>query len=352
MLRPADWGWSLVPIFVACGLLVVRRQHALVVAPLTLAILFSSAFYLDTDPDVGSVPILIGVLAFYSLGRWVEGLRGLWALPVPVALLVLDGLTVKTRTDTGSDILFVTVLMLPPFVLGRLTRRLAVQGEQLKRQQDYIRREAISAERQRIARELHDVIAHSVSAMVVQTAAAQDLVGRDPERARALLDNVATTGRRAMAETGRLLHVIRDEDDELGLEPAPGLAQLPVLVEQFRDSGLRVDLEVPRSLPPLPAGLDLSAYRIAQEALTNALKYAADRAARLRVTTSGSSLTIAASNALSPNGAHNVGGAGLGLVGMAERVSVFGGTLEHGVVEDGGRFELRATLPLVGVDGL
>ena len=136
--------------------------------------------------------------------------------------------------------------------------------------------------------------------MVVQTAAAQDLVNRDPERASALLESVASTGRRALAETGRLLHLIRDEDDELGLEPAPGLAQLPALVDEFRDSGLDVDLEVGPALPALPAGLDLSAYRIAQEALTNALKYSADRAARLHVTASGASLVIASSNALSP----------------------------------------------------
>jgi signal transduction histidine kinase len=317
---------------------------------LALAILFSPQFYLATDPDVGSMPILIGALAVYSAGRWVERLWGLAALAVPFVMLVGDGLTVKTRSSTIEDIAFVGVLMLPAFVLGRLNRRLALQGEQLRQQQEFIRRDAVSAERQRIARELHDVIAHSVSAMVVQTAAAQDLVGRDPDGAHALLDSVATTGRRALAETGRLLHVIRDEDDELGLEPAPGLAQLPALVEQFRDSGLHVDLEVAPSLPALPAGLDLSAYRIAQEALTNALKYAADRAARLRVTASDSSLTIASSNALSPNGSQQLGGAGLGLAGMAERVSVFGGTLEHGVVDED-RFEMRATLPLVGVDG-
>ncbi len=350
LLRPVDWGWSILPLLGACVLLVLRRDHALVVAPLALVVLFSPQFYLATDPDVGTVPVLIATVAVFSAGRWVEGRRGAAVLLVPLVMLVADGLTVKTRSDTLSDIAFVTVLLLPPYVLGVLIRRLAVQGEQLRRQQAVIRREAVSAERQRIARELHDVIAHSVSAMVVQTAAAQDLVRRDPAGAEALLESVATTGRRALAETGRLLHVIRDEHDELGLEPAPGLAQLPSLVEQFRESGLQVDLEVPPALPALPAGLDLSAYRIAQEALTNALKYSADRAARLRILDGGATLTIAASNALSPPGSRELGGTGLGLAGMAERVGVFGGTLEHGVDGDG-RFELRATLPLVAVEG-
>ena len=127
------------------------------------------------------------------------------------------------------------------------------------------------AERDRIARELHDVIAHSVSAMVVQTAAAQDLVRTDPDRAERVLADVADTGRRALAETGRLLHVIRDDADELGLAPAPGLADLPALVEAFRASGLTVDLDVREPLPALPVGVDVSAYRIVQEALTNAL---------------------------------------------------------------------------------
>ena len=351
LLRPVEWGWSILPLLGACALLVLRRAHPLVVAPLALAVLFSPQFYLATDPDVGTVPILIATVAVYSAGRWVDGYWGLVVLIVPLTMLVADGLTVKTRSDTLGDIAFVAILLLPPYVLGVLVRRLALQGEQLRQQQAVIRREAVSAERQRIARELHDVIAHSVSAMVVQTAAAQDLVNRDPERASALLESVASTGRRALAETGRLLHVIRDEHDELGLEPAPGLAQLPALVDEFRDSGLDVDLEVGPALPALPAGLDLSAYRIAQEALTNALKYSADRAARLHVTASGASLVIASSNALSPPDFPGVGGTGLGLAGMAERVTVFGGTLEHGVAHDG-RFEMRATLPLVGVDGL
>jgi signal transduction histidine kinase len=136
--------------------------------------------------------------------------------------------------------------------------------------------------------------------------------------------------------------VIRDEADELGLAPAPGLADLPALVERFRDSGLHVDLDVAESLPTLPAGVDVSAYRIVQEALTNALRYGADRRAALQLTGTASSLSIRASNR---TGTQPPGGSGLGLLGMAERVSVLGGQFSHGVTGDG-RFELAATLPV------
>jgi len=208
-----------------------------------------------------------------------------------------------------------------------------------------VRHEAVRAERDRIARELHDVIAHSVSAMVVQTAAAQDLVRHDPARAEEVLADVADTGRRALAETGRLLHVIRDDADELGHSPAPGLADLPALVEQFRSSGLTVDLDVREPLPFLPAGVDVSAYRIVQEALTNALRYAADRTAALTVSGTPGGVSIRTSNRTATHpGGRGGKGSGLGLLGMAERVSVLGGQLTHGVT--GERFELAATLPV------
>ena len=135
--------------------------------------------------------------------------------------------------------MFVLSLAIPPYFFGRISRRLAEQSELLARQSEQLRDQAVRDERDRIARELHDVVAHSVSAMVVQTAAAQDLVHTDPAKAAQLLASVAETGRRALAETGRLLHLVRDDADELGLSPAPGLADVPALVESFRTAGSR-----------------------------------------------------------------------------------------------------------------
>ena len=271
-----------------------------------------------------------------------KDLRGLIGMLVMALLLLVDYSVVDQRSHDFSDFVFVSALLLPPFVFGRITRRLALQSEQLERRQEWIREKAVRGERDRIARDLHDVIAHSLSAMVVQTAAAEDLVRTDPDRAAAALQEVASTGRRALADTGRLLHVIRDDADELGLMPAPGLDRLPELVESFRGNGLVIDLDIDGPIRPLPVGVDLSAYRIVQEALTNALKYAADATASLRLTSTPHQLSISTANTA---GQGHIGGSGLGLLGMAERVSLFGGTLSHGLTGDG-RFELTATLPI------
>jgi signal transduction histidine kinase len=219
---------------------------------------------------------------------------------------------------------------------------LAEQAAQLTRQQHELEQAAIRSERDRIARELHDVIAHSLSAMVVRTAAAQDLVHTDPAKAEELLGNVARAGREALSETGRPLHVVRDTDDELRLRPAPGLARLPELVDQFRASGPAVDLEVDPDLRVLSSGADVSAYRVVQEALTSALKYAPDARVRLQIQTSADGVRIVASNATSET---RTSASGLGLVGMEERLDLLGGRLEHGRTTDG-RYELTAVVPV------
>jgi signal transduction histidine kinase len=221
-------------------------------------------------------------------------------------------------------------------------RRLADYNDLLARQQDLVRREAVRDERERIAREMHDVIAHSLSVMVVQTAAARDLVARDPARAQEILDQVAGTGRGAISETGRLLHVLRDTDDELALAPAHGLRDLDDLVTEFERDGLAVDLVVDGVPEDVPAAVDASAYRIAREALTNALRYAADGSVRIEIAATEHGLTIRTVN--HADGATGLG-SGLGLIGLQERVGLLGGTLSHGRGPHGD-YELVATLPL------
>jgi signal transduction histidine kinase len=292
--------------------------------------------------DKPAVPIAIWALSFFSLGRNVRGLPAFAGFVLVLVQVYVDYHWVDTRHHDWSDVAFVMILAAPPFVLGRVVRRLDAQKLALEEAQELVRREAIRDERDRIARDLHDVIAHSVSAMVVQTAAAQDIVRTDPDRAEQILADVADTGRRSLAETGRLLHVLRDTSDELGLEPAPGLAQVPELVDRFRADGLRVDLLVDDPLPALPPGVDVSAYRIVQETLTNALRYAADRSVRLTVRSDPAGVSITAANHV--DGARS-SGSGLGLLGMAERVAVLGGTLTHGIHESG-RYELEAILPV------
>ncbi len=342
--RPGGWGFALALEIVSGALLTAQRRSGLL-APTLAGVILLQMPWLGPQLDSVAAPILFLTVICYGLGRWVADLRGLAGLAVILATVGVDYAFVDARTHGVGDLVFVCTLALPPYVFGRMMRALDDRRALLERNQELVALQAARAERDRIARELHDVIAHSVSAMVVQTAAAQDLVHPDPDAAALLLADVAGTGRQALAETGRLLHVLRDDADELGLRPAPGLADLDDLVQGFRTSGLHVDLVLPDPLPQIPPGVDVSAYRIIQEALTNALKHGSNRTASASLTVSAETVSIRTSN---PQGQGGVG-AGLGLRGMAERVSLLGGDLAHGVDEDG-RFVVSASLPLTQSD--
>ena len=337
------WGGGIVMEGIASVLLVWRRRNALLFA--TTAMVAILAIPVIGPPmDQPAVPIAYFAVSLYALARWHADYRGLIGMAVVLGATLSDYVFVDTRAHNVSDVFFVLTIAVPPYVVGRIARQLSDRAELVERNQELVRREAVRAERDRIARELHDVVAHSVSAMVVQTAAAQDLVRTDPERAESVLEDVAATGRRALVETGRLLHVIRDEHDELGLGPTPGLREVPGLVEAFRESGLAVDFRADEPLPELSPGLDVSAYRIVQEALTNAHKHGADRTAAVRVSTTPTTLEIDATNPANGRQPSAPEGSGLGLVGMAERVSLLGGRLTHGT--EGGLFRVSVTVPL------
>jgi signal transduction histidine kinase len=327
---------------VAAVALVVRRTHpfiAALIATVALGVIPLTGTAMD-DP---AAPILFYVLGVFSLGRRMELRGGLAGLAVVFGLMAAQAIGIDPRDQDLTDVVFVLALGLPPFFFGRIVRRLHEQGRELEAQQEVIREQAVRAERDRIARELHDVIAHSVSAMVVQTAAAQELLRTRPERAAELLESVAETGRAALAETGRLLHVVRDEADELGLRPAPGLADVPELVRSFRDAGTEVEAELVLPEHGAPGSIDVSAYRVVQEALTNAMRYASGPV-RLQVDTIADELRIRCTNGVADNVNGRPRGSGLGLQGMAERVSVLGGTMSSGPVDDG--FTLEVRLPL------
>ena len=320
--------------------LVFRRAFPLVAPPIAAVVLMAIP-YTGTRMDEAATPILFYIVAIYSLGRYLAGHSGIVALALTLLLIFADFFFVNSPDHDATDVIFVLSLAIPPYVFGRISRKLALQSELLASQSEQLRDQAVREERDRIARELHDVIAHSVSAMVVQTAAAQDLVRTHPDRAAAMLQGVADTGRRALEETGRLLHLIRDDADELGLRPAPGLADVPDLVEGFRDSGLEVADELALPGETLPGGVDVSAYRVVQELLTNALKYGAG-SARLVVVSESNRLRISCANPVSaaPGGS----GSGLGLQGIAERVGMLGGTLDRG--GSNGQFVVEVDIPL------
>ena len=338
--QPSRWGLGALVEVAACDLLVARR-HAPLLACTASGILVTTLPWYSAALDDAAAPILVVVAAVYSLARWLADLRGLAGVALIMLSILGDYLFRDLRDNGLGDVIFVLSLLSPPFAFGRITRKLAVQAEQLRAQQELIHDRAVREERDRIARELHDVIAHSISAMVVQTAAARDRVRGDPDVAERILDTVSDAGRRALDETGRLLHVLRDSADELGLAPTPGLADLDTLLEGFREAGLRVDVVVEGEVTGLPAALDTSSYRVVQEALTNALRYAADGAVELHVLAAPAGVTIRSSNVFDGRASQ---GSGLGLAGLTERVALLGGRLTHGLTPSG-RFELAAELP-------
>jgi signal transduction histidine kinase len=206
---------------------------------------------------------------------------------------------------------------------------------------------AVANERSRIARELHDVIAHSLSVIVVQATAERRVLGPDREATAETLESIEQAGRQAMTELRRLLGLLRKSDGELSLAPQPGLAELGDLVGEVRAAGVEIDMRTDGDLGVLPRGLDLTAYRIVQECLTNVLKHAAARRVEISLRSQGRCLDIdviddgISARASSPGG--------FGLVGMRERVSVYGGTVQAGHREGGG-FRVHARLPLEAGD--
>jgi signal transduction histidine kinase len=221
-------------------------------------------------------------------------------------------------------------------------RRQNLLLQALARDQAARERAAVADERARLARELHDVVAHSVSTMVVQAEAGGSLLDRDPKGAQDAFASITSSGRQALGELRRMLGLLRSADGEYALGPQPGLAQLRALVEEMRGTGLPVELTIEGEPRPLSAGVDLSAYRILQEALTNTLKHA--RPARARVTVryhaEDVELEVLDDGRGCVNGSHR----GHGITGMQERVRLYGGTLETGGSADGG-FSVRARLP-------
>ena len=242
---------------------------------------------------------------------------------------------------------------------------------QLAEEQELRSRWAVAAERSRIARELHDVVAHSVSVMVVQAGAARRTVAASPGQAATALGQIESTGRQALVELRRLLGLLRDDDGQAtdaALAPQPSLANLESLAAAAREAGLPVEVTVEGEPRPLPAGVDLSAYRIVQEALTNSLKHAGPARARVRVCYGREAVEVQVTDdgrgeppvagesglvvvTLDRGGVLEVpdrsSGDGHGLIGMRERVALFGGTMEAGA-DPGGGYRVAARLPLDG----
>jgi signal transduction histidine kinase len=248
----------------------------------------------------------------------------------------------------GDDIVFILVLVGIACSAGFAVRRLGDRSTELEAQAvrlDLQARTAAAEERERIARELHDIVSHSVSLMVVQAGAAEQVLRHDPEQAEHALGGIQATGRAAVDDLRRMLGLLRGAEGEGRLAPQPGLGAVGDLVASARDAGTPVEVEA-LDVPRLPAGVDLAAYRIIQEALTNASKHAPGCLTRVRVEGEAGDLVIEVRTLAPPrhNGASG-NGTGHGLVGMRERAGVYGGEL-HAGPDERDDWVVRARLPV------
>jgi signal transduction histidine kinase len=302
-----------------------RRQYLVPVLAIETALAAIFVAYGDFWMLPG-VAVAIGTVAA-TLPRE----RSLQLTGLSVAALAFAGIV--GPHDEAQRLVPSVILVAVAWVIG--DRKQAVDREREERS-----KRAVLAERARISRELHDVISHNVSVMVVQAAAGHDVFDTHPERARSALSAVEETGRRALAELRKLLDVGEDGD---GTAPQPGLALVDELAERVRGAGLEVALTVEGTPRAVPEALDLSAYRIVQEALTNTLKHAHASRAEVRVRYEADALEVEVSDdGIGPGSSL---GDGRGLVGMRERVALFGGELLAGATAAGG-FLVRARMPL------
>ena len=304
----------------------------------------------------GGVVGIIGVLLlFYGCGAFLEGRRAWFGLGISLALGVALSLGKSSSVLAAvfSDVAFVLL----PFLVGR-SRRLALarehaareQAERLDSERELHVRTAALGERMRLAREIHDVIAHSVSVMVIQAAGARTVMDRDPLRAETALRSVERAGREALAEMRRLLGVLADGQDLRALAPQPGLEDLPELVSSTRAAGLNASIRVDGDPVAVTQGLSLCAYRVVQEALMNTLKHAGPTQAEvyLRWCEDALELRVSDTGRVAARGVGEpvAGSSGHGITGMRERAAVHGGSVEAGSAPDGG-FVVRATIPLI-----
>ena len=326
-----------------------RSRYPLSVAAIVLAA--NAACIFAAAPNQAAFqPFVALVLTFYSAGSRAEGRRALWVPPVlAVAAIPVFVAAVVHGQDAGNAIPSF-VWLLAAWAVGRSVRSwrlksiaLELANRELAEQRELQAQAAVTVERGRIARELHDVVAHNVSMIVVQAGAAARVLDGDQPDVRNALEVIASTGRETVDEMRALLGVVRSDDGPAALKPQPGLADLEQLVSGVREAGLPVTLRIEGSPRPLPPALDLSAFRIVQEALTNTLKHAGPAQAQVTIRYEDGLVTLEITD--TGHGPQGARGAGHGLVGMRERAAMFGGQLEAGQA-DGGGFTVRARLPL------
>ncbi len=325
----------------------VRRRAPATVLTINVVALCVMAI-IGYPSNVQSQMILVGI---YTVGAHSTGRgRVLGPLGVAVGLIVVASAGIPDATT--ANLIFSGAIYAGGFLFGSTVRNrrlynaeLEARNEALERERDEEAKRVLADERLRIAQELHDVVAHSMGVIAVQAGVGAHVIDQDPAEAKRSLEAIAGTSRSTLAEIRRILGVLRN-DGGAGYQPAPGLADLDRLVGDFEVAGLPVTVTVEGTPDALPAGVDLTAYRIVQEALTNTLKHAGPAHAEVTVTYQPGAVALCVTDdGRGVNGTVTDGGHGL--LGMRERVGVYGGSLTAGPRRGGG-FRVVAALPYGG----
>ncbi len=345
-VRDPTW-WTVLLVVAATLPVMYRRRHPIA----ALAAVLTGQIACEVYEIVG--PSWLAVLvAIYSLGAHTDGRRRMRAVVGFGAVVVLAAIGGMVDGEISIvDAIAALGLLTAGFILGDNLRRrrlhletLADRAERAEGERDILARERVAEERNRIARELHDIVAHSVSVMVIQASAARRSLAARPAEAAAMLENVERTGRQTMDELRQVLGVLRDQTGGVQAVPLPTLDDLPALVESA--GGLPVRLAVTGVPERVPAGVAVSVYRIVQEALTNANRHAGPGATvDVRVTCSASDVEILVIDDGRGASTSHTSSTGYGLVGMQERATAAGGTFHSGPRRGGG-WRVSATIPL------
>ena len=327
--------------------LVWRRRHPVPI----LALIVVLGPVLGELNGVGGVNsyVLAAVIASYTAGRELDAPASWWG---PALILGINWSLFIVLGGLLSDFVFIALIYGGAWAVGQAIRAREIRVGELARTADELRRDQdrlaleLAQERARIARELHDIVAHSISVVAIQTQAIRRRLGPDHAREIEELRALEETARGAMGELRRILGVLRADDGIVALEPQPGLADLPGLFDAARSAGMRISARVePPPRGELPAGLELTVYRVIQEALTNARKHSPGAPASVTMAADAGTLTVLVENDAAGDGADVPMGPGHGLIGIRERVALYGGTVSTGPRPDGG-FAVAVRLPL------
>ena len=342
--------WFSVPLIGAISVPLFFRRRFPFGGPATYFVLAAALSFVDPllVPFLSSI-VLVGLAAAFVLGNLRDSRKAILGLAISVGAVVLIVYEIP-GAHSASYLLFIPMRQAVAWAAGFLVRERTEQAEvaemratQAERDREAAARVAVAEERARIARELHDIVAHAVSVMVLQVGAVRHQLSDELDEQRGALQDVERAGRTALTEMRRLLAAMRREGEEAELVPQPGLDGIDSLLAEIGRAGLPVELHVDGEPVQLPRGLDLSAYRIVQEGLTNALKHAHASDVDVTFRYGPDELEIEVRD--NGQGSSTTDGLGHGLVGVRERVKIYGGEMSAGSANGGG-FVLSTRLPL------